>query len=293
MLVDDDHADGEAVLESILANAAPEFTELVRFYIGEKFTEKSIFNDVLSGRWLNPHEAIAPLPDLLYGLVLYLEDSQYLYANLGDAEVYISTPGTTTEELSIIDLDKGTVIETISFDGSAIGYKRIPIGKKYFGARRIFVGVPLSLGGRRTTLYSKAYFDSLCESCGCSASWASCANLDSTGTLTYSDLNFENCGLILTYGIGCSLDQWICANRARLAYPFKQLVAMETFDRILGSKKLNSSTLIDKEELGQLRTLSKDKLERSLNTIAAGASFSCKVCLPCAKKKTKRVYLKP
>jgi hypothetical protein len=294
LLVTEDNPTGADVIAKILAEASPDFVEYVRKKVGEKFTERTIFRDQFSGYWQTPHQAISAEVGRLNGLYINIEDSPYLYINLGDAELFIGTAGAQDETLRLIDLDRGTVIETFEFDATNVGdFVRIPLSKKYFGYRRLFLGYRSEISSIRTTVHGRSLWGNFCEPCNCS-SWARCASLDLAEPLTFDRLDYSGeCGLRLCYGIGCSLDGWLCNNRARFAQPFKYHSALFLLEEITASDKLNTVTNMSDDEFNALYGRASERMDRGVSNIVDGTSFDCRYCFPCNKKKTKKAYFLP
>lgn len=296
LLVDDLNPTPEEVITKVINSSAMDFGEFVKAKVGAKFTERTIFRDGFTGYWNTPHEAIAAEAGKLRGVFISLEESPYLYINVGSVELYTVANGLAGEKIRIIDLDRGTEIESFSFDASASAGKftTVDIGKKYFGYRRIFIGYRSELSSLKIVNYGRSHYSRLCRPCRCGTS-AQCATISASGVMTYDTADFgQDCGLRVCYGIGCSLEGWICNNKARFAEAFKYSVAAHLLEEVIGSDKLNRVTNMDEDKLETIYAKVTSRMDRIVKNIVKGSSFDCKFCFPCAKKsRTKKTYFSP
>jgi hypothetical protein len=295
LLVSDDQPTASDVLASLIAEAAPAFVQLVKNSIGASKKEKTIISTINTARWRTPHTPIPVEADKLRGTIIRLEKSPYLYANIADVELYSDGSGAASENLFVYDLDTGELLDTFAFDNATVGFKSIRIGTKYFGIRKILVAYDASVTATlEIDQHGAGYYENLCKSCACTATFATCAEFDSTGPILYSArTDAINCGMRIQYSIGCSIEPFICINREEFGHGFKYAVAMELFSEVEASSRINEATLTDSEERSRLFERAGTKLNIFMDNISKNVMPDCSICFPCAESLTREFYTIP
>jgi hypothetical protein len=295
LLADDDHSTADDVLQSLIAEAGPSFVQTVKASIGEKYREKTLIKTISTARWRTPTASIAAEADTLRGWRIFLEPSPYIFAEVGDAELYSDGSGSASEPLNMYDLDTGEVIDTFPFDNSVAGFKSIRIKTRYFGRRRLFLAYnAANVITNEIDPFGLGYYNELCQDCGCGTTYANCAKVDSTGAITYGNtVGTSNCGMRLQYSLGCSIEPYICINRETFAHGFKYAVAMELFSEMVASERLNQATLKTAEEIKVLFDKAANKLDIFLTNLKNGVMPDCGICFPCAEKLSYTFYTIP
>lgn len=295
MLVSDDHPTAQGVIDSIVAEAAPDFVQLVKGKIGETVTEKTIIRSVNTSRWRTPHTAIPTQANTYLGEMIYVDESPYLYVFIQYAQLYSDGTGGASESLFVYDLDTGLVLDTFSFDNSVAGFVTVTINTRYVGARRVAALYnSANVSSIEVDEYGIGYYHDVCKPCGCHATHAVCVSFDSTQPIVYSNqTGAQNCGMRLVYSIGCSIEPYICMNLSTFAHGFKYRVAMGLLDEVVASYRINQATLIDEKEMESLFEKMAAGLDRWLGNLTTGSLPKCEICFACSDKVSQAFYVIP
>lgn len=287
LLTSSDDSTAVDLWQKIQREAVNSFYHKVRGGLANKFQLKTLQGKTNASSWTQPFIEQAA-EDKLRGTIIDLRGSDYLEATIHSIGYY-SQGAIVSPAFYVIDLETGVTIDTLTANEvTAAGFYTLTVNKSYPG-KRLFICYDASIILSREAEYLPLSYYMDCNSC---YSCASCAEVDKNITPIYDNLQ-TNCrgGMLLSYSVGCSLDQWLCENQDNLATPLLYHVAKRFFLEVLASDRINRATLMPTEEYDKLVAYCEEEAAESLSSFIDGVVIEDTLCFVCKAKARKKVTI--
>jgi len=169
--------------------------------------------------------------------------SKNLNLNLTSFDLYLASDSVFT--IVVYDLATGSKLDEIDFSGTA-GLQTYRVDKNYPLHRytRIFIGYDES----EVSTFKTSDFvlnDTLSLRRG---------NIPKSGSIIYDNFNSTDSGMILTYNLECSVDQFVCQRLPIFKDAFLYKLGVEFCTERIYSDRINRYTLMDRDRAIELRT---------------------------------------
>ena len=270
--------------------AAQNYSNDLIHCLRERFQIKPLIENVITADWYQGSTGfeLLPLENVYRGAVVDLRGSDNLEFYGDYAELYVGNAPVNVE-IFVWDVHTGQLLTQpgeIVQQISQNGFIRVPIEKRFRG-RRLFIAYDGSvIQSIRTTYRGFEYYKGLCQqTCACTVSKADCATLEIGNLPIEVNLDYESeCGMILSFSCCCSLENFICKNHDKFIQPFYYLLGLELLTAILGSDRINKTTLMSAEKFGAVMDYCQSHYKKALENICETIEINDPVCAPCKAK---------
>ncbi len=270
------------VFDKVKQRAIGSFYTKLMAAFAKKFTPNMLVENVITGTWDQPFVDRA-IDARLEGVEISLRISRFLEAYISDVEIYVGN-APVSGNISVYDLDRGTLIQNFPYDRATNGFLTIPINTLYTYDRiGIFYDANV-LQTRRTTYHDESYYNERCKPCGCTFTLATPGYINTGDEVIHH--NFKTVsypGMIVKYNVGCSLESFLCSQIERLAEPLWYKMGIEFFIEVMASPRINPTTLMNPELMDKIAAYCNDHFEDSMKTFIDGTTVNDKLCMVCTQ----------
>ena len=120
----------------------------------------------------------------------------------------------------------------------------------------------------------------------------SARSVSKSSSVVKDSLNASDTGLIVTYSLDCSIDNFVCNRRELFLESFWYLLGVEFCNERLFSDRVNRYTLLNRDEAFELRDQLKIDYAEKLNSILKGLQIQDDgICFECNKAVNFRKFL--
>jgi len=196
------------------------------------------------------------------------------------ANIHIVTG--STFEIKIFDAISGETLDTIGYDvTTGLQEYRILVSKPTWKYRKIFIGYDAS----KITVKKVDRFDR-------NLGRASANHVSKTASVTTGSITSAETGMILTYNIECSVDNFICRRIDLFKNPVLYLHGIEFCEEQIYSDRINRWTLLNKVDAIDLMNNSFiPKYEQMMDNIFKDIKVRPGRCFECSKTLTYQTHL--
>jgi hypothetical protein len=274
----DDTYSVEDVWDDIQNRAIEEFEQRVNRWAANYFTNYSYVENIVSSQYDKSNSSIATGSNYTGWLFDDGYDSWYKNMRLQIPYVDLYTSNAVNSSIRIYNAVTGDLLDEVTFNSAANTVNRIQINKSY--ARhtypKIFVAYDDSVVQTiQATDLSYSSRMSFAEKTVSKASTVIDDNLSAVGS--------SGQGLIVTFSLDCSLENYICQRRDLFQTPFLYLLAYHFCWERINSDRINHYTLMDREKAQELANQFLNEWEEMIKGTLEGLTFNgwdefCFIC---------------
>lgn len=288
-LINDENIDASKVWDKVRRRGILTFYNRILSGLSKKFIPKTLVKNIVNAEWRQPFTDLST-QNKLVGVRVDLRGSENMELNLRTANIYV--PAAASSTLYIYDLETGVLLDSVAFSFVSAGFQVININKSFSG-NRLFVCYDASvIASRAVSAKGQAYIDNIFCGCGCDST-ADCREITKgTTVIDYNLTGASNCGMILTYNIGCSLASWVCSMREQLCGMLMYHLANELFIEAVGSLNINPATLTNSEDFDALVRYVNTEFDNLFKPFLEGVKINDPFCVEC-NAPTQKVWFRP
>jgi hypothetical protein len=231
------------------------------------------------------------------GLEILVSDYPYLKFNLNSVSVFFASG--ITDNLYIIDVIQGRIIDTIPFTSVAGQITNVLINKTYpTNGQDLHLMVAVDAG--LSVAFDTWINPTNCASCSkgrrsrfSDLLFTRAVKTSKTGSLTDTALvgiGYTH-GVSLNYSIECDDNTWLCQFSNRLRRAMLYASGVELMDEVLFSDRLNNVTTINKEDANEKRSLYVQYYNIELQQLLANLRLPNDRCYSCTPMVVNRVNI--
>ena len=231
------------------------------------------------------------------GVEILVSDYPYLKFNLNSVSIFFA--GAVTDNIYVIDVIQGTIIDTIPFTSVAGQITEVLINKSYpTNGQDLHLMIAVDAG-------LSAAFDTWINPTSCASCtkgrrsrfsdllFTRAVETSKTGSLTDTNLvgiGYTH-GVSLNYSIECDDNTWMCQFSNRLRRAMLYASGVELMDEILFSDRLNNVTTINKEDANEKRSLYVQYYNTEMQTLLTNLRLPNDRCYTCTPMVVNRVNI--
>lgn len=216
----------------------------------------------------------------------FFNDTYSYYKNLRvqlhNVELY--TDEDKTANIFIFNAATGETLDTISFDFKKGIINRVPINLSYAMWRYPKIFIAYDANQLKTlqaadleSFYGSTVPNNLSKRKSSTGALPQERNLVSTGN--------EGVGLIVTFSLDCSIDNWVCQRVQRFTTLYRYALGIEFMNERINSNRLSEYTLVDREDAIALRDewqiYFDDNMDKTLNSLSFKTYDQDAICFEC------------
>lgn len=276
-----DQAIYDDVLDKVKRRTIGSFYSEIVEKFRHKFVPNLLLENVVTGRWDQPFVSLTSEAKL-FGTAISLKISKYLEAHIDTVEIYVGNAPLTGASIYVYDLERGTLLETVTFDAPSNGFYEVEINSRYMNDQIGILYDGEEILSRETTFFDQTYYQELCRDCGCTFTQGRPVEIDKGGDVIWNNISTEYYpGMVVKYHVGCSLEAFLCQRKSTLAEALQYKMGIEFFIELLASSRINITTLIPRPKLDALMSYCKTHYEKALKTFVDGTTVHDPLCMVC------------
>lgn len=274
----------EDAWDDIQNRAIQEMEQRLNEWGAKYFKNRSNLLNVLTGQYEN--DTTVSAGNTYAGWLFNGYGQYYKNLELTIPEVHLYSTNTISSDITIFNAATGDILDTISHDFIEDTVNRIYIGKSYptWKYPKIFIAYDESEVNTITAdnlLYNVTYETR--EGRVNKGSQVVSKNITGAGSQ----------GLIVTYNLKCSWDNWLCQRQELFLTPFLYLLGYEFCQERLYSDRINRYTLLRRERATELAANFLERFNAQMDEILNGLNVDLinDICFRCEREVNYRTQM--
>lgn len=300
-IINKSQSDSVPFFESKRDFALKQIIALIHTHFSDKYKTNSVLDSKRIGFGKENQETIAAAATMKGIEVELCNKNSFVDLFVSSLSLQANVNGLVN--ILVYNLFENKLLDTIAITAVSGQVVTVYPNKLYKSNRKeldiIFVYDATTFGSVKTTITQGG-----CKSCGDGGSMVNLSSYLSTRSITILNADAkiesnltaaaETGGLSLVYSIQCNYDEWLCTISNAIALPILFKTGFEVMDYAYhNSKRLNSTTTIDWENLLKRRDEYQKRYEDSINTLLTNIKLpNDEKCFEC-RQKSKNVIILP
>lgn len=280
---DSEWYDTEAAWDALERRAIKRFENKISQWANKYFSNHNLIQTYTTGQY-DEKSTIGTSAN--YAGILF--DNPYVYTQnvsllVQSVEIYSITSVTTT--IYIFNASTGDTLYSKEVDLVANTVNSIVIGQEYPIWRYPHLFIAYDESEVQTIVSDNTYMGKYVNT--------SEQRVAKANQVIVGNMNPVNQGLILKYNLSCTLDNFICNRLSLFEEPYMYLLCGEFCNEAVYSDRISRFTLLDREELKQLRDEYLDEFEKATERALKNVSLAYKddYCFQCDSAVNHRTLL--
>lgn len=222
------------------------------------------------------------------GTNITVDEYPYLEFYITRIGVHLQTSGDV--DLKVVDLNSGTVLDTITITAVANTptYKEV---SKHYKTNGNQLNIAVVYDATSEDSYKTSVHPNWCRTCSgsyynCSYSRIRAVSIGLADVLVDSNLtSLDNtCGVIVEYNLACDLERFACSIKYQLAQCIWYRTGILVLDEIINSKRFNSLITLYQGEYSECRSYYQNYYDTQLKYVLNNLRIPNDVCFLCQPK---------
>lgn len=228
------------------------------------------------------------------GILIDMSDRNYLNINISQVRLFVNTA--FTDNIYIIDLVEGKILDTVAVTTTANEYTVVTLNKTYYTGKQkmqLFIGIDAGLTGQ----YEAQLINGGCTECagqGFKGGSFIAGEISKSGALirdNYTAIAHTG-GVSINYSLNCDAKPFVCNISNAIAMPLLYRAGAEIIDEALYSRRLNSLVTFHADDLNELRERYMAKYSELMESIMQTVKLpNDGLCFRCSPRIQNRVAI--